>query len=84
MQQESKIGSTKRQHSDRVKAESLALLDANGGQYHKTARMLEIPLCESGVEIKYDESTTYRRQQRNISKAVFVSSLFSIPEIFNS
>ena len=44
MLQESKIGSTKRQHSDKTKATALALLDANGGQLHKTARMLEIPL----------------------------------------
>jgi hypoxanthine-guanine phosphoribosyltransferase len=41
-------------------------------------------ICESGVEIRYEESTIYRRQQRNVSMAVFVDPLFSIPEIFNS
>lgn len=41
-------------------------------------------ICESGVEIGYEESTTYGRQRRDFLKANVVSPLFSIQAIFNS
>jgi hypothetical protein len=40
-------------------------------------------ICESVVEIGYEESTTYRRPRGNSSKADSTNPLFSTQIIFN-